>query len=116
MDFREFGASFPVMTTEHPRTDGILQIIEGSVTVAVAISALFVLPDFPTNTKWLSPKESAVAEWRLIEDAAGQTDEDHATWSSGFKATFSDWGTYVFAAISHCVLVLTSVQNFFVSS
>ena len=56
-----------------------------------------------------------MAEWRLIKDAAGQTDEDDAAWSSGFKDAFKDWRTYVFAAIFHCVLVLTSVQNFFVS-
>jgi hypothetical protein len=80
----------------------------------VAILSLFVLPDFPTNTKWLSPKEAAVAEWRLVKDAAGETDEDDAAWSSGFKDAFKDWRTYVFAAIFHCVLVLTSVQNFFV--
>jgi hypothetical protein len=80
----------------------------------VAILSLFVLPDFPTNTKWLSPKEAAVAEWRLVKDAAGETDEDDAAWSSGFKDAFRDWRTYAFAAIFHCVLVLTSVQNFFV--
>jgi len=101
--------------TKHWLTLMLLQIIEGSITVVVAVLALFVLPDFPTNTKWLSPKEAAVAEWRLIKDAAGQTDEDDASWSSGFNATFKDWRTYVFAAIFHCVLVLTSVQNFFVS-
>jgi hypothetical protein len=93
----------------------LLQIIEGSITVVVAISALFVLPDFPTNTRWLSPKEAAIAEWRLIKDAAGQTDEDDASWTSGFKDTFKDWRTYVFAAIFHCILVLTSVQNSFTS-
>ncbi|GAB7335836.1 hypothetical protein MBLNU13_g08107t1 [Cladosporium sp. NU13] len=99
--------------TKHLLSGELLQIIEGSVTVLVAISALFVLPEFPTNTEWLSSKEAAVAEWRLIKDAAGQIDEDDATWSSGFKVAFKDWRTYVFAAMFHCVLVLTSVQNFF---
>ena len=115
MDLRKFGAHLAITLIEYQRTDSGLQIIEGSITVVVAIAALFVLPDFPTNTKWLSPKEAAVAEWRLIKDAAGQTDEDDAAWSSGFKDAFKDWRTYFFAALFHCVLVLTSVQNFFVS-
>lgn len=115
MDLRKWNTPNALVATRHSLTRDLLQIIEGSITVVVAILALFVLPDFPTNTKWLSPKEAAVAEWRLIKDAAGQIDEDDATWSSGFKAAFTDWRTYIFAAIFHCVLVLTSVQNFFVS-
>lgn len=115
MDLRKSYTKRTVSMTKHLLSGGLLQIIEGSVTVLVAISALFVLPDFPTNTEWLSSKEAAVAEWRLIKDAVGQIDEDDATWSSGFKVAFKDWRTYVFAAMFHCVVVLTSVQNFFVS-
>jgi MFS family permease len=49
-------------------------ILEGSITVAIAIGAVFVLPDYPATTKWLTPQERALAMWRLQEDAAGEED------------------------------------------
>lgn len=90
-----------------------LQIIEGAITVCIALLAVLILPDFPTNTRWLSKEEAAVAEQRLARDAAGTTDEYNESWIVGFKEAFKDWRTYVFAAIFHCVLVTTSTQNFF---
>lgn len=89
-------------------------LIEGSITVFVAILAFFILPDWPSTTKWLTPAERAVAEWRLIKDA-GQVDEDHGSWEAGFKAAFSDWRLYVFAVMFMCNMVATSTQNFFPS-
>jgi sugar phosphate permease len=47
---------------------------EGAATVAVAIIAVFVLPDFPATTKWLTPAERRLAELRMEEDA-GVVDE-----------------------------------------
>lgn len=98
-------------TTDYRLTN--LQIIEGAITVAVALSAFFVLPDFPHTTKWITEEERAVAIARLRQDAAGIEDENDASWSIGFKQAFRDWRTYAFAAIFHCVLVATSTQNFF---
>lgn len=86
-------------------------IIEGSVTVFIAIFAIFILPNYPSNTSWLSPEERAVAEWRLISDA-GQVDEDEEDWSYGFKMAFKDWRLYVFALI-FCIQVASATSNFF---
>jgi len=48
--------------------------IEGVMTIAVAIVAMFVLPDFPSTTNWLTPAERWLAELRMEEDA-GIADE-----------------------------------------
>ena len=48
--------------------------IEGAMTVAVAIIAMFTLPDFPSTTKWLTPAERRLAELRMEGDA-GVVDE-----------------------------------------
>ena len=48
--------------------------IEGAMTVAVALVAMFVLPDFPLTTNWLTPAERRLAELRMEEDA-GVVDE-----------------------------------------
>ncbi|RDW64563.1 uncharacterized protein DSM5745_09974 [Aspergillus mulundensis] len=87
-------------------------IIEGSATVLIAIFALFILPNYPSNTSWLSPEERAVAEWRLISDA-GQVDEDNEDWSYGFKMAFKDWRLYVFALTFLCIQVASATSNFF---
>lgn len=91
-----------------------LFIIEGSITICIALCSVFVLPDWPSTTKWLTPTERAVAEWRLIRDA-GQVDEDDEKWSYGFKLAFKDWRVYVFAAMFFCLQVASATSNFFPS-
>lgn len=89
-------------------------IIEGSITVFVALIAFFILPDYPSNTCWLSPTERAVAEWRLVSDS-GQIDEDNAGWKYGFKKALTDWRLYIFALIFLCIQVASATSNFFPS-
>ncbi|WYZ45658.1 hypothetical protein EsH8_VIII_000974 [Colletotrichum jinshuiense] len=89
-----------------------LFIIEGSITVVVGVLAVWLLPDWPTTTSWLTPKERAVAEWRLVKDA-GQVDEDDEPWSYGFKLALMDWRIYVFTFLFICIQVCSAVGNFF---
>ncbi|KAM5344869.1 hypothetical protein ACJ41O_010731 [Fusarium nematophilum] len=49
--------------------------IEGAITMAIAISAAFILPDLPSNTKGFSKEELEVAQLRIIEDV-GEADVD----------------------------------------
>jgi hypothetical protein len=35
--------------------------------MGVAALAIFILPDFPTTTRWLSPEEQRLAEVRMAE-------------------------------------------------
>ncbi|VUC25970.1 unnamed protein product [Clonostachys rosea] len=91
-----------------------LFIIEGSITIFVALCTCVILPDWPTTTRWLSPPERSVAEWRLIQDA-GQVDEDDENWSHGFKLAFKDWRLYIFAGMFFCLQVAAATSNFFPS-
>jgi hypothetical protein len=91
-----------------------LFIIEGSITVFIAICSFFILPDWPSTTRWLTQQERAVAEWRLIKDA-GQVDEDDERWSYGFNLAFKDWRLYVFAMMFFCLQVAAATSNFFPS-
>lgn len=74
-----------------------LFIIEGAITVAIAIVAFFILPDFPRTTKWLNKEEMALAVWRLEEDI-GQDDwvnsQEQTLWH-GFKLALEDVKTWV---------------------
>lgn len=75
-----------------------LFIIEGAITVAVALGAFLVLPNFPTTTVWLTEKERELAVWRLEEDV-GEEDfkagEDQEKFWSGIKLASADPKTYI---------------------
>lgn len=64
----------------------------GSLTCFVAVIAIFVLPDFPSNSEsWLSPLEKKLAEKRMTEDA-GVSDEVEKTGSRAILlSVFTDW-------------------------
>lgn len=49
--------------------------IEGAVTMLVAISAAFILPDLPHNTRGFTEEERQVAQLRMLEDV-GEADAD----------------------------------------
>ena len=69
-----------------------LFLIEGVVTIAVAIAAFFTLPNFPRTTKWLSEEEVALATWRLEEDIGSDdwtTSEEQTLWH-GFQLALKD--------------------------
>ncbi|KAA1470621.1 MFS general substrate transporter [Dentipellis sp. KUC8613] len=88
--------------------------IEGSITIVVGFFTIFLLPDYPTNTRWLTPAERRLAQVRLSEDA-GEADEDTATDSpwAGFMLAMKDPKTSIFALISCSQLLGLSFVNFF---
>ncbi|KAL1845692.1 hypothetical protein VTK73DRAFT_457 [Phialemonium thermophilum] len=49
--------------------------IEGAITMAIAISAAFILPDLPHNSRGFTEEELMVARLRMTEDV-GEADED----------------------------------------
>ena len=69
-----------------------LFIIEGVITVFIAIFAYWILPDFPRTTSWLTEDEKQLAIWRLDEDI-GEDDwmgSEQQTFSHGLKLAFQD--------------------------
>ncbi|KAH8651050.1 major facilitator superfamily domain-containing protein [Xylariales sp. PMI_506] len=93
-----------------------LYIIESVMTVGLAIIAFFVLPNFPNTTKWLSEEEKAYAIWRIANDI-GQ-DQDGAKEPSGLQSAWlaiTDYRTWMFVAMQHCVLLAQTVTFFFPS-
>ena len=52
--------------------------------MAVAVLAIFILPDFPSTTRWLTPEERALALRRMAEDVGvGDQDETEGASASG---------------------------------
>ncbi|ORY58890.1 allantoate permease [Pseudomassariella vexata] len=93
-----------------------LYVIESVVTVGLAVIAFFVLPDFPQSTKWLSDEERAYAMWRIANDI-GEEEEDtkEPTMMQAVWLAVSDYRTWMFVAMQHCVLLAQTVTFFFPS-
>jgi MFS family permease len=92
-----------------------LFIIEGAITIVVAIAAVFVLPNFPRTTSWLSEEEKELAVWRLEEDIGEDdwVDSEQQTFLHGAKLAFADIKTWVLMLMILCIVSSASVTNFF---
>ncbi|KAI1364811.1 allantoate permease [Xylaria arbuscula] len=92
-----------------------LFIIEGTITIAAAILSGFILPNYPTNTKWLTSEEQAYAQWRLIEDTGEADLADATSLKEGVKLAFKDPKLYLFTLLQHVSILSQAFQYFFPS-
>ncbi|KAJ4412250.1 hypothetical protein N0V91_000719 [Didymella pomorum] len=92
-----------------------LYIIEGAITMAVGLAAIFILPDFPETWKGLTPEMKRVAVRRLAIDAAeADTDEGGGMGQiRGMKLAFTDPKTYILALAYMGITGSAGFQNFF---
>lgn len=89
-----------------------LFILEGIATAVVAVVAVFLLPNMPTTTSWLSEQERQLALWRLEQDIGdGHSEEESLL--RGFKMALKDVKVYVVAVILFSIATSASVLNFF---
>ncbi|KAL1967461.1 hypothetical protein VTN77DRAFT_3246 [Rasamsonia byssochlamydoides] len=92
-----------------------LFIIEGSITIAVAIASAFILPNFPRTTGWLTQEEKELAAWRLEEDIGEDdwVDSEHQSFLHGAKLAIMDIKTWILMLLIFCIVSSGSVTNFF---
>lgn len=78
-----------------------LFIIEGTATVGVALLAFFVLLDYPSTSKRLTPEEQQLASIRIIHDGlkTGRSTSTRLTHWQAFVAAVSDPRTYLFLVL-----------------
>ncbi|KAI0767045.1 MFS general substrate transporter [Fomes fomentarius] len=88
--------------------------IEGAVTIMVGFLAIFLLPDYPHNTRWLTPEQRRLAQVRISEDA-GEADEDGASESaiSGLVMALVDPKVLLFSVMNFTQNLGLSYSNFF---
>lgn len=90
-----------------------LFIIEGALTFGVALFTVFLLPDYPNNTRWLTVEERELAHERMVRDTVGR--EDSKGVRAGFMAAVRDPRLYVFLLMQNMHLSATSFNQFFPS-
>lgn len=92
-----------------------LFIIEGAMTVVVALAAVFILPDFPGNSRFLSAAEREMAVNRLLLDAGtslSPNDED-GTPMQGLMMAIKDVKVWILAFMLTAVTVGVGFNQFF---
>jgi hypothetical protein len=81
----------------------------------VAFTAIFILPNFPRTTKWLTEEERQFAIWRLTEDV-GSDDwkgTSEQTLFHGFKLAVKDIRVWVLTIMITGIVSAGGVTNFF---
>lgn len=92
-----------------------LFIIEGVITIGVAIAAGFILPDYPATTKWLNEEERNFASWRLMADISESDDTHSRSIWEGVKLCLTDYRLYIFVLTQHMSILSQTFQYFFPS-
>ncbi|RAL05491.1 putative MFS transporter [Aspergillus ibericus CBS 121593] len=92
-----------------------LFIIEGAITIVVAFLSIFILPNFPRTTGWLTEEEKELAAWRLEEDIGEDdwVDSEQQTFLHGVQLAFTDIKTWILMLLILCIVSSASVTNFF---
>ncbi|KAL4794416.1 major facilitator superfamily domain-containing protein [Aspergillus venezuelensis] len=88
-----------------------LFILQGAVTFVVAAGAVFILPDDPLNTRWLTEEERQLAHARILADTVGARHQTSTL--SGVKEAARDPRVWLFAFMQHMHLAANGFKNFF---
>jgi MFS family permease len=94
-----------------------LFIIEGAITVGTVPFAYFILPDVPSNTKFLNQQEKDFIQWKLKQDM-GSNDSDaeaHQSTKSGFMLAVVDLKVWLITGVLTFLVAAAGVTNFFPS-
>lgn len=92
-----------------------LFIIEGAITVSLVPLAYFILPDMPSNTKFLSQEEKDIIMWKLKEEV-GLADSDlESNYKTAMKLAFTDIKVWTVTGILSFLVAACGVTNFFPS-
>ncbi|THU91332.1 MFS general substrate transporter, partial [Dendrothele bispora CBS 962.96] len=88
--------------------------IEGAITIFIGLNSMWLLPDYPHNTRWISPFERQLAQARLAEDA-GEADQDNDSDSpwKGLLMALKDPKVILFCVMNASQLLGLSFVNFF---
>ncbi|KAF9257148.1 MFS general substrate transporter [Marasmius fiardii PR-910] len=91
-----------------------LFFIEGAITMFIGFLTMWLLPDYPNNTRWISASERRLAQARLADDA-GEADQDNAedSFLHGLKLAVTDSKVLLFAFMTIAQLLGLSFVNFF---
>ncbi|KAH6615906.1 major facilitator superfamily domain-containing protein [Chaetomium sp. MPI-SDFR-AT-0129] len=86
-------------------------IIEGAASIAIALSAYLVLPDWPHNTRFLTEQEREMAQYRVLVSNGGKEEVVGGTWD-GLKDAAKDPFTWFFCLMHFALDTAQSFKDF----
>ncbi|RBQ88489.1 hypothetical protein VDGD_01344 [Verticillium dahliae] len=86
-------------------------IIEGAASILVALAAFYLLPDWPHNTRFLSPAEREMAQYRVLCSNGGKDEGIGGTWD-GIKEAVMDPFTWFFCLMHFALVVAQAFKDF----
>ncbi|OWZ36514.1 nicotinamide mononucleotide permease [Cryptococcus neoformans AD2-60a] len=91
-----------------------LFIIEGCGSSFLGFFTWFIMPDWPSTTKFLSPDERLLAAQRLAHDGLGNTAgaQGHVGHWQALKMAVVDWRTWMFTALYMLCTGAQTIQYF----
>ncbi|ORY30756.1 putative nicotinamide mononucleotide permease [Naematelia encephala] len=90
-----------------------LYIVEGSITVFLAIIIACIIPNKPETMRWLTDVERAQLVHRLQIDRATVDATDETTIRQAFVLAVTDPKTWLLCGVEQMICIAASVTNFF---
>lgn len=92
-------------------------LLEGIVSILVALIAFWFLPNFPDNTsrRWFSEEEAEMAKYRQFVSAGGIHEDDEGGRWTGVWLAVKDPFTWLFSAMHFALIIAQSFKDFFPS-
>ncbi|WVN90862.1 uncharacterized protein L203_106105 [Cryptococcus depauperatus CBS 7841] len=113
-----FGGLFALAILELDGAHGLegwrwLFIVEGAMTVGLAIIFATFIPNKPSTMRWINQQERDQLQYRLEVDRASKDATDEVTAWQAFKMAACDPKTWLLCAVLYCNYIAASVTNFF---
>lgn len=89
----------------------VLQI-EGALTMAFAVISVFILPDFPHNSRGFSAEEKELAQLRMTEDVGMKDETTVSTWTA-VKLSLGDYKTWCMSLTLTAMVIGLSFNAYF---
>jgi len=87
--------------------------LEGAITVFIGLITIFILPDFPENSRGFTQAERDLAHLRMAEDSGMRDDESDETAFQSFWQVVKDYKVWVMALSLTAMVVSLSFNQFF---
>jgi MFS family permease len=92
-------------------------LLEGAVSILIAITGFWLLPNYPDNTGtyFMSETESEMAQYRVLVSAGGQSEDDDGDAWSGVWMACKEPYTWLFTGMHFSLILAQSFKDFFPS-
>ncbi|KAL1953774.1 hypothetical protein VTO42DRAFT_2271 [Malbranchea cinnamomea] len=113
-----FGGLFAIAILELDGVHGIqgwrwLFIVEGVITIGLALLFAFILPNSPKRIIGLNQLETEWVQWNIESDIGQRDNSEESTAWKGFVMTVRDPKTWLFTGILYSTYIVGTVVNFF---